>query len=391
MSNIEEKLKKWASEAYNFYRPKAEELNMDFYTQSDLSLLTDDKPVELMIIGINPGFGGNFKKDRFACSDDLLKGNIYKDENDQDVHNILNWKIIKDVRTILDYSGLGNWLDDESRFVLTNATFFSTHNEKGLAGIQIKKAQEDSIKYTKKLIEIIRPKHIICLGGKNCMNLLMESTQPMLSNIVKLDYGTISNIPVYGINHTSYFWTAEEKELVGKTLGVAFNIDAAPIEHKAFEKKTKAYIDAFKQKRNDRDNIKFESSLRWQYIYVSLCNHCMYQLGLDIHEKAKDETWTRFSVKNQDGANILILSIINQANDKSICVRFLNQDSTQNDAESILASLQRVDEKFKSMGSWIGKIDLSKSLSDTDTFIIETKKLLTNIIAEISNCTVETG
>ena len=112
MSNIEEKLKKWASEAYNFYRPKAEELNMDFYTQSDLSLLTDDKPVELMVIGINPGFGGNFKKDRFACSDDLLKGNIYKDENNQDVHNILNWKIIKDVRTILDYSGLGNLLDD---------------------------------------------------------------------------------------------------------------------------------------------------------------------------------------------------------------------------------------------------------------------------------------
>lgn len=74
---------------------------------------------------------------------------------------------------------------------------------------------------------------------------------------------------------------------MGKTLGVAFNIDAAPIEHKAFEKKTKAYIDAFKQKRNDRDNIKFESSLRWQYIYVSLCNHCMYQLGLDIHEKAR--------------------------------------------------------------------------------------------------------
>ncbi|MGO5249417.1 hypothetical protein ACTQ1W_12970, partial [Segatella copri] len=144
------------------------------------------------------------------------------------------------------------------------------------------------------------------------------------------------------------------------------------------------YIDAFKQKRNDRDNIKFESSLRWQYIYVSLCNHCMYQLGLDIHEKAKDETWTRFSVKNQDGANILILSIINQANDKSICVRFLNQDSTQNDATSILASLQRVDAKFKSIGSWIGKIDLSKSLSDTDTFIIETKKLLTNVIAEIS-------
>lgn len=379
MSKIQEKLSQWASEAYNFYRPKAEELNIDFYTQSDLSLLTDDKRVELMVIGINPGFGGDFKKDRFSCSNDLLKGNVCKNG-----HNILDWKITKDVRSILDYSSLGNWVDDESRFVLTNATFFSTHNEKGLTGIKIKKAQDESIKYTKKLIGIIQPKHIICLGGKNCMTLLVESTRPLLSNIVKLEYGTIGNIPAYGINHTSCFWTSEEKELVGKALGIAFEIDVAPFDYKGFEKKAKAYIDIFNQKRNDRENIKLESYLRWRYIYVSLCNHCEYQLGLEIHEKAKNETWTRFCVKDKNGDNAIVLSVINQPYDKSIGVRFLNQESTSEDTTSILAMLQKVNAKFKSGNSWIGKIELSKFLNDTDAFISETKTLLTNVIAELS-------
>ncbi len=33
---------------------------MDYYTQSDLSLITDRNPVNLMVIGINPGYGGKY-------------------------------------------------------------------------------------------------------------------------------------------------------------------------------------------------------------------------------------------------------------------------------------------------------------------------------------------
>lgn len=53
--NIQEKLRAWAEEAYIFYSEKARNLDIDFYTQSDLTLLTDDKPVELMVVGINSG------------------------------------------------------------------------------------------------------------------------------------------------------------------------------------------------------------------------------------------------------------------------------------------------------------------------------------------------
>ena len=52
MNNIQKKLSEWAEKAYSFYYPKAKKLNLDFYTQSDLTLLSDDKPVELMVIGI---------------------------------------------------------------------------------------------------------------------------------------------------------------------------------------------------------------------------------------------------------------------------------------------------------------------------------------------------
>ncbi len=68
MYKIQEELKEWAEETYNFYLPLASKLNMDFYTQSKLTDITDDKPVELMVIGINPGHGGTFLKDRFEKS-----------------------------------------------------------------------------------------------------------------------------------------------------------------------------------------------------------------------------------------------------------------------------------------------------------------------------------
>jgi hypothetical protein len=260
--------------------------------------------------------------------------------------------------------------------------FFSTRKENDLKG-EIEVAQQESVKYTKMLIDKVQPKHIICLGGDNCIKLLMDNYVPLLDNVVKFEYGLLDKIPVYGINHTSgYFWSTEEKVLVGKSLGVAFAIDSEPIEPKTFNAKVENYVDEFKKTRNDKESVKLEPKLRWQYINVCLYNHCKYQLGLEISEEAKDKTWTRFYLKNIDGNNILVLSVINQAKDKSIGVRYPDQQSTGKDADSILATLQSINAKFKRAQSWIGKLDLC--LKDTDTFIIETKALLTNIVKELS-------
>ena len=227
--NIQKKLKAWAVRTYEFYSKEARNLDLDFYTQSDLTLLTGDMPVELMVIGINPGCGGHYQKDRFAKPEDLLHGNCDFKKEGKPHLNIFEWRIIRRLRSILDYGNMGDLLDDESRFVLTNATFFSTHRETDL-NEKIKEAQQASIEYTKRLIDIIHPKHIICLGGRNCMNLLLDSTTPLLGDFVRLEYGVLNGIPTYGINHTSWFWPAEQMELVGKVLVRAFKSDGIPVD-----------------------------------------------------------------------------------------------------------------------------------------------------------------
>ena len=76
--NIQEKLRQWAEDTYEFYSKEARILDLDFYTQSDLTQLTDDKPVELMVIGINPGYGGHYQKARFTKPEDFGIESTYK-------------------------------------------------------------------------------------------------------------------------------------------------------------------------------------------------------------------------------------------------------------------------------------------------------------------------
>ena len=335
-----------------------------------------------MVIGINPGYGGHYQKDRFTKTEDLLHGNCdFKKEGAPHL-DIFEWRIVRRLRSILDYGYLGDLMKDEIRFVLTNATFFSTHKETGLNGLKVKEAQKASIEYTKMLIDIIRPKHIICLGGKNCMKLLLDSTNPLLGDVVKLDYGEIDSIPTYGIEHTSSFcWSTEQMELVGEALGRAFKLDNEPIDYREFYAKSKDILESFKKKRNDSYEIKQETTLRWEYIYACLCNYCKHSLGLEVYEQNKK--WERFSISDQQGNSVLIITIANQSDKKYIGVRYLmnNQPKDENfDAISLL--LMEIDKSFKPMinnqgnVTWIGYLNIASRLKDTDAFINETKSIL---------------
>ena len=389
MVNIQEQLKVWAKETYDFYLSRAKELDLDFYTQSDLTLLSDDKPVELMVIGINPGCGGYFQSDRFTNAEELLRGNFNFKEEGKPHYNISEWRIVTKLRSILDYACKGDLLNDESRFVLTNATFFSTHKETGLKGLKIKEAQKGSIEYTKRLIDIVRPKHIICLGGKNCMNLLLDRTNPLLADIVKLEYGRINDIPTYGIVHTSSFWSTEQMELVGKALGRAFELDSESIAYREFNDNSKDIIELFKKQRNDRDEIKQETNLRWRYIYLCLCNYSKYNLNCEVAEEKKD--WTRFYIQNKEGCPTLILAIIIKSNEKSIGVRYVDNNPSEGyDFDAISFKLMDIDKSFRPMinnqgnVTWIGHIDIAKRLKDTDAFVKETKLLLEKTVEALS-------
>ena len=387
--NIQKKLKAWAVRTYEFYSKEARNLDLDFYTQSDLTLLTGDMPVELMVIGINPGCGGHYQKDRFAKPEDLLHGNCDFKKEGKPHLNIFEWRIIRRLRSILDYGNMGDLLDDESRFVLTNATFFSTHRETDL-NEKIKEAQQASIEYTKRLIDIIHPKHIICLGGRNCMNLLLDSTTPLLGDFVRLEYGVLNGIPAYGINHTSWFWPAEQMELVGKVLVRAFKSDGIPVDCREFYNQSKDIIESFIKKRNDRDEIEHETALRWEYIYASLSNYCKYNLGLEVFEESKEST--SFYIPDEEGKSDIIISLVNQKGDKSVGVRYSVKNHVKDkifDAAS--KKLTEIDKSFTPMLNtngnviWIGKFGLTNRLKDTDTFIRETKELIRKVVEELQN------
>ena len=386
--NIQKKLKAWAVRTYEFYSKEARNLDLDFYTQSDLTLLTGDMPVELMVIGINPGCGGHYQKDRFAKPEDLLHGNCDFKKEGKPHLNIFEWRIIRRLRSILDYGNMGDLLDDESRFVLTNATFFSTHRETDL-NEKIKEAQQASIEYTKRLIDIIHPKHIICLDGRNCMNLLLDSTTPLLGDFVRLEYGVLNGIPTYGINHTSWFWPAEQMELVGKVLVRAFKSDGIPVDCREFYNQSKDIIESFTKKRNDCDEIKHETTLRWEYIYACLCNYCKYYLGLEVYEKK--EHFVRFSIADQQGNPVLLITIVNQSdNKKYIGIRYFQKDHPKDESFDAISSLLiDIDKSFKPMinnqgnVTWIGRLDIASRLKDTDAFINDMKCILYKVVERI--------
>ena len=210
-----------------------------------------------------------------------------------------------------------------------------------------------------------------------------------MSNTAKLEYGVIGDIPVYGIKHTSSYWSSEEKELVGKALGNAFAIDSKPIDLDSWNMTTKELINIFIQKRNERKEIKLETHFRWQYIYTSLCNYCKYNLNLEVSEEKED--WKRFSIKDSGGNDWLILALINQEGNKGIGIRYQKKNQPKDDDfEMILSRLQRIDPGFKPNISkekviWIGWLNLlNLQCKDADGCIEGSKRLLDEIIRALS-------
>ena len=219
------------------------------------------------------------------------------------------------------------------------------------------------------------------------MNLLLDRTTPLLADVVKLDYGMINGIPVYGIDHTSSAWSIEKKELVGKALRRAFELDDRRIDCRAFYDQSKDIIEIFAKKRNDRDEIKHETALRWKYVYVCLCNHCKFSLGLEVYEKAENRV--RFSIADRQGHPALLVTVSNQSK-KEIGVRYLKNDQPKDERFDVISSaLTDIDKAFKPMinnqgnVTWIGCLDIANRLKDTDAFIHETKGMLDKVVESI--------
>ena len=234
MSYKENELLEWAARTAEAYHslavdPSHQDCNRAFYTQSDLRGLT--APPELLILTINPygkagykgrdGFPGQLDNDGWQAwglhgrmtGDVLIKGNPSFGTRE-------SWRMWRRLRNILGRGGVDYLLDDASRLVCTELIFFNTPNAK-----QIPKAAYALVPHTVELIDILRPKRILCVGAATCL----PSLRPYITGLTQIAQnvkgGQLNGIPFYAIPHTSARYTTEQLDIVGRTLGGQFTAD----------------------------------------------------------------------------------------------------------------------------------------------------------------------
>lgn len=207
-------LKKWAGEYVLKFNKLSEDFGKAYYTQSPLDNLT--KPVELMIVGINPA-----GDDGVTCldADSFLRGNALWDSRFS-ADGKIEWPFISKTHSLLGYRNdvRCEMIDDDSKTVWTNLTPFAS--PKGSSDIP-GKLMKAGVEALLKLIAIIKPRKIVLLGV-DAFKILdryskAESSEkftidhlPVIDNI-KLEIGRIEAIPAVQIVHPAGKWPISNK------------------------------------------------------------------------------------------------------------------------------------------------------------------------------------
>ncbi|WP_294480759.1 hypothetical protein [uncultured Bacteroides sp.] len=248
-----EALATWADNTAKGYVSIAKDLGDEapsFYTQSDLTKLGQSP--EVMILGINPGSGGTYIEQKANSNWDLngadmdgahlILGNYCKDANSRPVwENRTKWNYWKRLRNYFRNVTEGNPLDDESKFVLSNISFFNTPKANQLSNELLLK----SIPYSIELINIIKPKRIVFLSGKNTLGKLYAISR--VSKDFLLEFHEVCNgiyegifegIPCLGVPHPSAHLTSYDRMRVTLSIADFMNNDDVKTEYNMAEFET---------------------------------------------------------------------------------------------------------------------------------------------------------
>lgn len=226
MKTIQEQLRQWANRTADAYHqlatdPNHPECDLAFYTQSDLTKI--DSPPELLILAINPGLGGSYS-DQInnpnwhlpgrMTGERLLQGNPFFDQHK-------SWHLWKVLQNIFSRGNIACLLDDERKYVWTNLTFFNTPEAN-----KIPSNAQDLISQTRMLINVLKPRRILCLGVNVTNYLTLHNTAKTLIPPKELVSGIYDGIPIFGIPHTSKRYSNEEMNMIGSCLGYLFNAES---------------------------------------------------------------------------------------------------------------------------------------------------------------------
>lgn len=221
-----EELKKWADKTVKAYASIAEETDMAFYTQSDLTNLY--RTPEVMVVGINPGSEGTYKGQKEnpnwgldgknMTGEQLLKGNYCKEDNGKTSwENRAKWGYWSRLKNYFVNINNGNFLNDDSRFVLTNMSFLNTKKANQLSDILF----VETFMHTVNLINVVKPKCIIFLSGKATFEKLQKTGK--VNEDFLLEYreiahgiyiGEMEGIPCLGVPHPSAHLTIVDRKRV---------------------------------------------------------------------------------------------------------------------------------------------------------------------------------
>lgn len=236
--NVQEEIVRWAEKTVREYHEIAsrKEVNLAYYTQSDLSLISEEP--ELMIVGINPGSGGTYdeqcKNENWSYlsknpldKNHLLKGNYCREQGKPSSwENHRKWGYWNGLKRCLSHTNMEAIMEDDSRIIITNASFFSTKKANEIPESLLK----DTIPFTLELIEKTIPKHLIFLSGKKCFERLHHLSES--SNLIQFEYkhvcgniyvGKLNGKLCVGIPHPTYK-TNEELNLVASVIPFLFSV-----------------------------------------------------------------------------------------------------------------------------------------------------------------------
>lgn len=237
--NIQEEIVKWAEKTVREYHEIAsrKEVNLAYYTQSDLSLISEEP--ELMIVGINPGSGGTYKEQcenknwsylyhNNQDENHLLKGNYCREEGKPSSwENHRKWRYWNGLKRCLSQTKLNAIIEDDSKIIVTNASFFSTRKADEISDSLL----VETIPYTLNLINITAAKHLIFLSGKKCFERLLNLSRT--SENIQFEYkkvcgniyvGILNGKLCIGIPHPAYK-TNEELNLVASVIPYLISSD----------------------------------------------------------------------------------------------------------------------------------------------------------------------
>lgn len=241
-----EELLLWGEKTVQLYNKIADECGREktpaFYTQSNLNKIIGVNSVDILIAGINPSSGGTYQQmienpnwgissATGMTAEQLISGNFGRDPQYGNCTNWSRhhtWRYFMNLKRFFKDVEEPNILDDERRFVLTNATFFNTVKEKELNQSLLKTTFPQTID----LVRRVKPKMIVWLSGRNAFNRLAsisidgfsfkydKTRNPIMARIYM---GTFNGIPCFGIPHPGAFLTTEERTLIAKFFSYVFN------------------------------------------------------------------------------------------------------------------------------------------------------------------------